>query len=176
MQEILGAHLRATSTMGVLRDGSTAASSTRAPLYMCCAMVARLPTAPLCARRLKIKKRGLNPDVMLARQTLLNCAAFEGYGHGCDGGDTVDVFGCAGWPTRRLVKTHDPMHELGRRVRPFPARCRHHLANLAHAAIYMLSCAAPALLSSQASHAKNHPSNAQLYATPRPARRGLPAV
>ncbi|KAG2496883.1 hypothetical protein HYH03_005282 [Edaphochlamys debaryana] len=43
--------------------------------------------------RLKIKKKGAFPDVMLARQTLLNCAAFEGYGHGCDGGDTVDVFG-----------------------------------------------------------------------------------
>jgi cathepsin X len=42
---------------------------------------------------LKIKKRGRNPDVMLARQTLLNCAAFDNYGHGCDGGDTVDVFG-----------------------------------------------------------------------------------
>jgi hypothetical protein len=30
---------------------------------------------------------------MLSRQTLLNCAAFEGFGLGCDGGDTVDVFG-----------------------------------------------------------------------------------
>ncbi|PNW87367.1 hypothetical protein CHLRE_02g119900v5 [Chlamydomonas reinhardtii] len=43
--------------------------------------------------RLKIMKKGETPDVMLARQTLLNCAAFEGYGNGCDGGDTVDVFG-----------------------------------------------------------------------------------
>lgn len=29
---------------------------------------------------------------MLGRQTLLNCAAFHGYGNGCDGGDTWDVF------------------------------------------------------------------------------------
>ncbi|GIL69750.1 hypothetical protein Vretimale_10232 [Volvox reticuliferus] len=42
--------------------------------------------------RLKIKKKAKSPDVMLSRQTLLNCAAFEGYGNGCDGGDTVDVF------------------------------------------------------------------------------------
>ncbi|PNH06800.1 Cathepsin Z [Tetrabaena socialis] len=43
--------------------------------------------------RLKVKKRGKSPDVMLGRQTLLNCASYEGYGNGCDGGDTVDVFG-----------------------------------------------------------------------------------
>lgn len=28
---------------------------------------------------------------MLSRQTLLNCAAFEGMGAGCDGGDVIDV-------------------------------------------------------------------------------------
>lgn len=43
--------------------------------------------------RLKIIKKAQSPDVMLGRQTLLNCAYFEGYGSGCDGGDTVDVFG-----------------------------------------------------------------------------------
>ena len=29
---------------------------------------------------------------MLSRQTLLNCAAYEGMGTGCDGGDVIDVF------------------------------------------------------------------------------------
>lgn len=32
------------------------------------------------------------PDTMLSRQALLNCAAFEGMGAGCDGGDVIDVF------------------------------------------------------------------------------------
>jgi len=36
--------------------------------------------------RLKIRKAGRGPDVMLSRQTMLNCGAFEGYGGGCDGG------------------------------------------------------------------------------------------
>jgi len=42
--------------------------------------------------RLKIRKRGKGPDTMLGRQTLLNCAAYEGNGKGCDGGDPIDVF------------------------------------------------------------------------------------
>lgn len=42
--------------------------------------------------RLKIAKGGVGPDVMLSRQTLLNCAALKGYGGGCDGGDPIDVF------------------------------------------------------------------------------------
>jgi C1A family cysteine protease len=42
--------------------------------------------------RLKIAKKGEGPDVMLSRQTLLNCAAFKGFGAGCDGGDPIDVF------------------------------------------------------------------------------------
>ena len=29
---------------------------------------------------------GRGVDVMLARQSLLNCAAFDGFGGGCDGG------------------------------------------------------------------------------------------
>jgi hypothetical protein len=41
--------------------------------------------------RLKIQKQGIGPDVMLARQSLLNCAAFHDYGAGCDGGDVIDV-------------------------------------------------------------------------------------
>lgn len=44
--------------------------------------------------RLKIKKLrsgDLAPDVMLGRQTLLNCAAFKGYGQGCDGGEPLEV-------------------------------------------------------------------------------------
>jgi hypothetical protein len=42
--------------------------------------------------RLKIRKKGRGMDVMLGRQSLLNCAAYEGYGAGCDGGDPIDVF------------------------------------------------------------------------------------
>ena len=42
--------------------------------------------------RLKIRKKGRGPDVMLGRQTLLNCGAYEGFGAGCDGGDPIDVF------------------------------------------------------------------------------------
>ena len=37
---------------------------------------------------------GKGPDVMLARQTLLNCGAFHGFGSGCDGGDPIDVCKC----------------------------------------------------------------------------------
>ena len=43
--------------------------------------------------RLKIAKNGAGPDVMLSRQTFLNCAAPKGFGGGCDGGDVSDVFG-----------------------------------------------------------------------------------
>ena len=43
--------------------------------------------------RLKIAKNGAAPDVMLSRQTFLNCAGFKGFGDGCDGGDVSDVFG-----------------------------------------------------------------------------------
>lgn len=42
--------------------------------------------------RLKIRKRGKGPDVMLGRQSLLNCGAYEGFGAGCMGGDPIDVF------------------------------------------------------------------------------------
>lgn len=41
--------------------------------------------------RLKIVKNGTGPDVMLARQTVLNCAPFHGYSEGCNGGDVIDV-------------------------------------------------------------------------------------
>jgi hypothetical protein len=44
--------------------------------------------------RLKIKKLragDLAPDVMLGRQTLLNCAAFKGWGEGCNGGEPLEV-------------------------------------------------------------------------------------
>lgn len=43
--------------------------------------------------RLKIKKKGMGPDVMLSRQALLNCGAYHGYGDGCNGGDVYDMFG-----------------------------------------------------------------------------------
>lgn len=42
--------------------------------------------------RLKIRKKGRGPDVMLGRQTLLNCGAYYGMGAGCNGGDVIDVF------------------------------------------------------------------------------------
>ena len=48
-------------------------------------------TLSMLSDRLKISKRGLGPDVMLSRQTLLNCAALQGFGGGCDGGDPIDV-------------------------------------------------------------------------------------
>lgn len=41
--------------------------------------------------RLKIIKGGIGPDTMLARQVVLNCGAFHGYGEGCNGGDVIDV-------------------------------------------------------------------------------------
>jgi hypothetical protein len=40
--------------------------------------------------RLKIAKGG-GMDVMLGRQTFLNCAGLLGYAAGCDGGDPIDV-------------------------------------------------------------------------------------
>ncbi|GBF97326.1 cathepsin Z [Raphidocelis subcapitata] len=51
-------------------------------------------TLSMVQDRLKIRKLqsgDLTPDVMLGRQTLLNCAAFHGMGQGCDGGDAIDV-------------------------------------------------------------------------------------
>ena len=42
--------------------------------------------------RLKIRKRGMGEDVMLGRQSFLNCAPYEGLSGGCDGGDPIDVF------------------------------------------------------------------------------------
>lgn len=48
-------------------------------------------TLSMIQDRLKIQKKGLGPDVMLARQSLLNCAAFHDLGGGCDGGDVIDV-------------------------------------------------------------------------------------
>ncbi|KAK2076052.1 hypothetical protein QBZ16_001388 [Prototheca wickerhamii] len=48
-------------------------------------------TASMLQDRLKITKDAAGPDVMLARQVVLNCAAFHGMGGGCDGGDVIDV-------------------------------------------------------------------------------------
>ncbi|PSC75212.1 Cathepsin Z isoform A [Micractinium conductrix] len=48
-------------------------------------------TTSMIQDRLKIVKGGVGPDVMLARQVVLNCGAFHGYGQGCDGGDVIDV-------------------------------------------------------------------------------------
>ncbi|KAL4420347.1 hypothetical protein ABPG77_006154 [Micractinium sp. CCAP 211/92] len=48
-------------------------------------------TTSMIQDRLKIAKGGIGPDVMLARQVVLNCGAFHGYGQGCDGGDVIDV-------------------------------------------------------------------------------------
>jgi len=41
--------------------------------------------------RIKIAKQGHSPDVMLGRQSFLNCAPGKGYSGGCDGGDVIDV-------------------------------------------------------------------------------------
>mmetsp|Transcript_8366 Transcript_8366/g.20755 ORF Transcript_8366/g.20755 Transcript_8366/m.20755 type:complete len:384 (+) Transcript_8366:44-1195(+) len=41
--------------------------------------------------RIKIAKQGHSPDVMLGRQSFLNCGPSEGYSGGCDGGDVIDV-------------------------------------------------------------------------------------
>lgn len=40
----------------------------------------------------KLRAGDLAPDVMLGRQTLLNCAGFKGYGDGCNGGEPLEVF------------------------------------------------------------------------------------
>ncbi len=31
-------------------------------------------------------------ELMLARQVMLNCGAFDNFGAGCDGGDIIDVY------------------------------------------------------------------------------------
>uniref|UniRef100_A0A7S0RGQ9 Peptidase C1A papain C-terminal domain-containing protein n=1 Tax=Chlamydomonas leiostraca TaxID=1034604 RepID=A0A7S0RGQ9_9CHLO len=48
-------------------------------------------TLTMISDRLKIAKGGRAPDVMLGRQTFLNCAPQLGYSDGCDGGDVIDV-------------------------------------------------------------------------------------
>ena len=66
--------------------------------------------------RLKIAKNGAAPDVMLSRQTFLNCAAFKGFGGGCDGGDVADVFGYMskfGLPDESCLTYNGP-HEIRR--------------------------------------------------------------
>lgn len=50
-------------------------------------------TTHMVQDRLKIAKKGMGPDVMLSRQALLNCAAYHGFGDGCNGGDVFDMFG-----------------------------------------------------------------------------------
>ncbi len=47
-------------------------------------------TLTMLADRLKIRKGG-GMDVMLSRQSLLNCASFHGHGDGCNGGEPIDV-------------------------------------------------------------------------------------
>lgn len=52
-------------------------------------------TLSMIQDRLKIAKlraKDLAPDVMLGRQTLLNCAGFKGLGDGCNGGEPLEVF------------------------------------------------------------------------------------
>lgn len=48
-------------------------------------------TLSMIQDRLKIMKAG-GMDVMLGRQTFLNCAPFHNMSGGCDGGDPIDVF------------------------------------------------------------------------------------
>lgn len=61
------------------------------PIY--CGSCYAHATLSMISDRLKIVKDGAAPDVMLSRQTFLNCAAPKGFGGGCDGGDVADVFG-----------------------------------------------------------------------------------
>lgn len=49
-------------------------------------------TISMIQDRLKIAKGGRGIDVMLSRQTMLNCGHFYGFGKGCNGGDPIDVF------------------------------------------------------------------------------------
>ena len=48
-------------------------------------------TLSMIQDRLKIMK-GRGQDVMLSRQTFLNCAPFYNISGGCDGGDPIDIF------------------------------------------------------------------------------------
>ncbi len=43
--------------------------------------------------RIKIFKQGSGTDVLLSRQSFLNCGESYGFGSGCGGGDTVDIYG-----------------------------------------------------------------------------------
>ncbi|KAG5189598.1 hypothetical protein JKP88DRAFT_206005 [Tribonema minus] len=43
--------------------------------------------------RIKVAKGAQLPDIMLARQSFLNCAPSYGFGSGCHGGDPSDIFG-----------------------------------------------------------------------------------
>ena len=40
----------------------------------------------------KLRAADHSPDVMLGRQTFLNCAAFDGFGDGCNGGEPLEIF------------------------------------------------------------------------------------
>ncbi len=43
--------------------------------------------------RIKIFKQGTGPDVLISRQSFLNCGQSYGFGNGCGGGNPVDIFG-----------------------------------------------------------------------------------
>ena len=85
--------------------------------------------------RLKIRKKGKGPDVMLGRQSFLNCGAYEGWGAGCDGGDPIDLF-------RFMVKIRPPRRVL-LHVRPasssFGAVPRAHATHAASLALHQPS-------------------------------------
>ncbi|CAM9650580.1 unnamed protein product, partial [Phaeothamnion confervicola] len=42
--------------------------------------------------RIKVAKRGKAPDVMLSRQSFLNCGPAHGFGSGCGGGEPKDIY------------------------------------------------------------------------------------
>jgi len=49
-------------------------------------------TLSAVADRLKILQEAKGPDIMLARQVILNCGSKHGYGNGCHGGESSDIF------------------------------------------------------------------------------------
>ncbi len=51
--------------------------------------------------RIKIFKQGSAPDVLLSRQSFLNCGKSHGFGEGCGGGEPVDIFGFMVWMNKK---------------------------------------------------------------------------
>jgi hypothetical protein len=79
----------------------------------------------------KLRSGDLAPDVMLGRQTLLNCAGLLGYGDGCNGGEPLDVFkymAQEGLPDESCMPyaatDHSAFKHAGHKECPAIAKCR----------------------------------------------------